>query len=297
VDVGHQLEGPQGVSDVLQQLAGFELPAWAWESHVLPRRVRGYKREWLDAATMMGDFAWGRLWGGAAAAIRVTPITFVPREDLDVWLSLSEPALTEGMCGPAQDLLGPLRVHGAMFPQNLQKAANLVPAHAEMGLAELVSHGLATCDSFGALRQMLTPPSRRRAPLRPVGRWSCFRSTTVSERSDQAAELVAKQLLTRTGVVFRRTLLREKLPVDWLTLTRIYRRMELRGDVRGGRFVAGFAGEQFALPGAVEMMRHLRRQGPRDAVTVTSADPLNFQGILTPAKRVAPARRQHVLVG
>jgi ATP-dependent Lhr-like helicase len=115
--------------------------------------------------------------------------------------------------------------------------------------------------------------------------------------AEHVDELAAKQLLRRTGVVFRRTLEREKIPVSWGKLTRIYRRLELRGDVRGGRFVAGFSGEQFALPEAVEMLRDLRRKGPRDAISVISADPLNFQGILTPQKRVAATKREEVLVG
>jgi ATP-dependent Lhr-like helicase len=297
VDGEYQREGPRGVGEVLRQLAGFELPAWAWESHVLQRRVRDYKREWLDDLTMSGEFAWGRLWGGAATAIRVTPISFVPRENIDAWLSMAEPPASLGMCGPASDLLKPLRERGAMFPQNLQTAANLVPAHVEMGLADLVARGLVTCDSFAALRQMITPPSRRRAPVRPVGRWSCFRTAASPHHSDELNELAARQLLRRTGVVFRRTIDREKLPVNWFGLTRAYRRMELRGEVRGGRFVAGFSGEQFALPEAVELLRHLRRQGQREAINVVSADPLNFQGILTPEKRIAPSRRHEVLVG
>ncbi|HEX4056067.1 MAG TPA: DEAD/DEAH box helicase [Tepidisphaeraceae bacterium] len=297
VDEEYRLDGPRGVSEVLRQLSGFELPAWAWESNVLPRRVRDYKREWLEDVTLMGEFAWGRLWGGATTPIRVTPISFVPRDDLDSWLSMTEPPPSEGLCGPANDLLNPLRAYGAMFPQTLRKAADLVPAHVEMGLADLVSHGLVTCDSFAALRQMITPPSRRRAPLRPVGRWSCFRRMMPPIHSDELNELAARQLLRRTGVVFRRILMREKIPVNWLALTRVYRRMELRGEIRGGRFVAGFSGEQFALPEAVELLRRLRRQEPRDAISVVSADPLNFQGILTPEKRIAPTTRQEVLVG
>src|SRR5262249_50348688 len=160
----------------------------------------GYRREWLDTLTLMGEFAWGRLWGGAATAIRVTPLAFIPRCDLETWLSMTEPSSHEGLCGPASDLLNPLRAGRAMFPQNLQRAANLVQAHTEMGLADLVSHGWATCDSFGALRQMITPPSRRRAPLQPVGRWSCFRSANTLNHSDEANELIAKHLLARTGV-------------------------------------------------------------------------------------------------
>jgi ATP-dependent Lhr-like helicase len=297
VDENYRLEGPRGVAEVLRQLAGFELPAWAWESQVLHRRVRDYKREWLEDLTLSGEFAWGRLWSGATTPIRVTPISFVPRDELEAWLSLTDEPTEEGLGGPAHDLLNALRTHGAMFPQILQKAANLVPAHVEMGLAELVAHGLVTCDSFGALRQMITPPSRRRAPLRPVGRWSCFRTAASPAHSEELTELVARQLLRRTGVVFRKTVTREKMPVNWLSLTRIYRRMELRGEIRGGRFVAGFAGEQFALPEAVDLLRRLRREGSRPAISVVSADPLNFQGILTPQKRIAPTIHREVLVG
>ena len=216
----------------------------------------------------------------------------------DDWLALTEPPTTDGMSGPASDLLAALRSRGPMFPQNLPKAANLVPAHVEMGLAELLARGAIACDSYGALRQMLTPPSRRRSALRPVGRWCQFRGDAQPQRSaDELNEMLARQLLQRTGVVFRRTLLRERLPVTWSALSRSYRRMELRGEVRGGRFVGGVAGEQFALPQAVELLRKLRRQDPRPGVEVTPSDPLNFQGILTPEPRVAtttPASREPV---
>ncbi len=298
VDEKYILEGPLGVSEVLRQLSGFEVPAWAWESHVLPRRVLGYRREWLDEVTLSGEFAWGRLYGGAGSAIRVTPITFIQREQLDGWLALSEPPTSDGLNGSARDLLEVLTANGAMFPQNLQKAAALVPAHFEMGLADLLSHGLVTCDSFGALRQMIRPPSRRRAPIKPVGRWTTFRTTPLPPRLEGVSEeLVARQLLQRTGVVFRRTITREKIPVSWSALLRVYRRLELRGEVRGGRFVSRFSGEQYALPQAVELLRQLRREGPRAPISVISADPLNFQGILTPEERVASTTRRQVLVG
>ena len=126
-------------------------------------------------------------------------------------------------------------------------------------MLDLLARGFVTCDSFGALRQMITPPSRRRSALRPVGRWSIFRSEPPQRSVEEQNELAARQLLRRTGVVFRRTIIREKLPVTWLALTRIYRRMELRGEIRGGRFVGGFSGEQYALPQAVEHLRALRR--------------------------------------
>jgi ATP-dependent Lhr-like helicase len=282
VDEEYHLDGPRGVAEALVQLAGFEAPARIWEGQILPRRVRDYRHEWLDEVTMSGEFAWGRLWGSAASAIRVTPIAIVPREQLDEWLTLAEQPRSERMSGAAGDLLCALRAAGPMFPQSLPKAANLVPAHVEMGLSDLLARGFVTCDSFAAVRQMITPPSRRRRALSPVGRWCCFRSDPPDKSGDGATEMVARQLLARTGVVFRRTLDREKIPVTWSALRRAYRRMELRGEIRGGRFVAGFSGEQFALPRAVELLRRLRRQGPRRPVSTMPADPSNFAGILTP---------------
>jgi ATP-dependent Lhr-like helicase len=168
-----------------------------------------------------------------------------------------------------------------MFPQNVQKAASLVPAHVEMAASELLARGLITCDSFAALRQLITPPSKRKYAVRPVGRWSLLRTESVAEGTANV-EMVARQLLRRTGVVFRKTIQREKISVHWSALSRVYRQMELRGEIRGGRFVGGFSGEQFALPEAVEMLREVRRQGPREAVSVVPADPLNFAGVLTP---------------
>jgi len=294
-DEDYMLEGPRGVAEVLGQLAGFQVPAWAWEAHVLPSRVRGYRREWLDEITLSGEFAWGRLWGGAGSAIRVTPIAIVPRHELDDWLSLAEPPTTDGMGGPAADLLRVLSARGPMFPQNLPRAADLVPAHVEMGLADLLARGVITCDSFAALRQMITPPSRRRHALKAVGRWCCFRCAVPEKNRDDLNEMVARQLLRRTGIVFRRTVERERMPVSWLSLSRIYRRMELRGEVRGGRFVTGFSGEQFALGSAVELLRRLRRNGCGHEISAIPADPLNFQGILTPDRRPGSTARRMVL--
>ncbi len=313
VDEGYRLEGPRGLAEVLQQLAGFEVPAKGWENYVLARRVRDYRREWLDELTLSGEFAWGRLWGAGGSAVRVTPLGFVPHEELDAWLSLTEPPATAGLSGPADDVLQALTTRGAMFTQHLAKAADLPPAYVDLGLAELLAHGLVTCDSFASLRQLITPPSRRRRAPRSVGRWSRFRAVPpippvrqdspgrgegrVDDGDESVHEHIARQLLRRTGVVFRRTLLRERIPIPWGKLIRIYRRLELRGEVRGGRFVAGFSGEQFALPEAVELLRKLRREGPRPPVSVISADPLNYQGILTPEPRISPAVRQEVLVG
>jgi ATP-dependent Lhr-like helicase len=292
-----KLEGPRGVADVIAKLAGFEIPAASWEASVLPARVRGYRREWLDQLTLSGEVAWGRMWGGGASAIRTTPVCLVPRADLAAWTSLAPPTDASSLSESARPVFDALVARGAMFPQEMAHIARLLPSQVDAALAELVGRGLVTCDSFGGLRALIVPPSRRRQPISVVGRWSLFRRDAPAVEAD--AEFVARALLRRTGVVFRRTIEREKQPVPWRDLVRVLRQMELKGDVRGGRFVAGFAGEQYALPEAVVLLRQTRRDEKKDAAptTVSAADPLNFVGILTPDVRVASTTRRRVAVG
>jgi ATP-dependent Lhr-like helicase len=218
----------------------------------------------------------------------------ITRENLDEWTSLAPAADLDGLSGPARDLYEPLNARGAMFPQELARSAKLLPAHVEIGLSELISRGFLTCDSFGALRWLMVPPSRRRGPLATVGRWSLIRRE--SSGAPDAA-FVAKALLRRTGVVFRKTLTREKSPVPWRDVVRIFRTLEARGELRGGRFVAGFDGEQYALPEAVELLRAVRRRGDVRPLQVSAADPLNFRGILTPDERIPSIARRRVTVG
>jgi ATP-dependent Lhr-like helicase len=293
VDEVHRLDGPRGVGDVIRQLAGFEVPAAAWETSVLPARVRGYRREWLDELTLSGEMAWGRLWGSAASPIRTTPVCIVPRDDLDMWTSLSKPPDSGTLGGAARTIHGVLVARGAMFPQELARAARLLPSELDVGLGELVARGLLTCDSFGGLRSLVIPPSRRRAKLPVAGRWSLLHHETLES---PPVERVARQLLQRTGVVFRRTILREKQPLPWRDLVRALRTLEARGEVRGGRFVAGFDGEQYAMPDAVPLLRAVRRRGAAQPLYASAADPLNFRGILTPDERVSPLARTKVLV-
>ncbi|MGH2570029.1 MAG: Lhr family helicase, partial [bacterium] len=281
------------VAEALAQLAGFEAPAAAWERSILPARVRGYRMGWLDELTLSGELAWGRLWGSAASPVRVTPLCFVRREDLDAWLALAGPR-EEELSGYARAIRDMLAGRGAMFHQELGRAAGLLPEHFEAGLAELLGRGFLTCDSFRGLRQLLVPASRRRQRVVSEGRWSLLRH---AEPAEPDAEFVARRLLARYGVVFRALLARERQPVPWRDLVRVYRRLELRGDVRGGRFVGGFSGEQYALPEAVERMRTVRRRGEREPVHVAAADPLNLTGILTPEPRVATSARSEVRVG
>ncbi|HEX9635916.1 MAG TPA: ATP-dependent DNA helicase, partial [Acidobacteriota bacterium] len=338
VDHEHQLDGPRGVAEVVGQLAGFELPAAAWEGSVLPARVRGYKREWLDQLTLSGELAWGRIWGGGAGPIRTTPICLLPREDLESWTALSaaHAEVELKLSGNARLVFDALRARGAMFPQELARAARLLPSHFELALSELVARGLLTSDSFGALRWLIVPPSRRRSAIATqgvwgsspasqgvwgsspasqgvqgsspasIGRWSLLRPIADSGNVGAglvpardpapAPEFIARQLLRRTGVVFRRTLAREKQPLPWRDLIRVYRTLEARGEIHGGRFVAGFDGEQYALPEAVPLLRAVRRRGALEPINVSAADPLNLRGILTPEPRIAPTTRTKVLV-
>jgi ATP-dependent Lhr-like helicase len=296
VDPEHRLEGPRGVAEVVAQLAGFEVPAGHWEAGILAVRVRGYKREWLDQLTLSGQVAWTRLWGAGAAAPRRTPLTLVPREDLDAWLGLAAPAAESELRGAAAEVDAVLRSRGSMFVQELARATRVLPSALESGLAELIAHGRATCDAFGGMRWLMIPEAKRRNALAMAsGRWSAVvrRGETPSPA---AVDFMVRQMLRRTGVVFRNTLGRERQPIPWRDLARVCRTLEARGEIRGGRFVAGFSGEQYALPSAIPLLRAARRKEPAP-VHVGAADPLNFVGILTPEEKVSPATRQHVLVG
>ncbi len=293
----HRLDGPRGVAAAVAQLSGFETPAWAWEGTVLPARVRGYKREWLDQLTTSGELVWARLWGSGPGPLRRAPIALLPREDLDAWLGLRTGEAAPPPVGSSSRVVDALARRGAMFFAELRRATGAASAELEADLEELIAAGAVTCDAYAGLRALLLPPWRRRPEALSVGRWSLLAReeaspTTIFSKPD----FVARKLLARTGVVFRRTLEREKQPVPWREIARALRVLEARGEVRGGRFVAGFDGEQYALADAVAMLRDERRRGGEEPVTVSAADPLNFRGILTPDEKVSPATRRHVLV-
>ena len=296
VDPDHRLEGPRGVAAVVAQLAGFEIPAAAWEGSVLPARVRGYRREWLDQLTFSGEVAWGRLWGASASALRRTPICLFPREDVDAWtvLSAREAAgVTRELSRTAREVSEALGRRGATFLPELARATGYARDLVEEGLSELIASGLVTCDSFGGLRSLLVSAWRRKPGGNGAGRWSLLPRDAGEAAS---AEFVARRLLARTGVVFRKTLAREKQPLPWREVARTLRSLEAKGEVRGGRFVAGFDGEQYALSEAVTLLREIRRRPEPAPLAVWAADPLNFRGILTPDERVAPTTRRQVRV-
>ena len=263
----------------------------------------------MDHLTLTGEVVWGRLWGAGDSPIRATPICLLLREDIDMWKSLAALKPSEDTLSTyATSILTVLDQRGASFTQDLEAATGFLPSHFEMGLTQLIGHGLITSDSFGGLRRLITPPSKRRgvmarAPLTPAGRWSRFRDDARSDSGRGAAtedqiEFVARRLLDRYGVVFRKLLDRERIPIPWRDLVRCYRHLELRGDVRGGRFVQRFSGEQFARPEAVELMRRRRRmdQAASRPIEVAAADPLNLQGVLTPEPRIPAQLKGRVQV-
>jgi len=284
-----QVKGVEGLAAVIEQLEGFELAAAAWEHDVLPARVADYGAEQLDRLCLSGRVAWGRLTPGSRAPLRTSPIALLLREHAAHW---SMEKVAPELSSEAGAVREALQKRGASFFNELVNTTRLLPAFVERALAELAGTGLATADSFAGLRALLAPPEKRRALVETAGRWSLL----VSERNDDV-EAVARTLLKRYGVVFRSMLQRESGLPAWRELVRAYRRMEARGEIRGGRFVAGFGGEQFAAADAVGRLRAVRRMEALDELVVLSAaDPLNLIGILTPQARIASVYRNRVLL-
>ncbi|MGO9405114.1 MAG: DEAD/DEAH box helicase [Terriglobales bacterium] len=308
---GTQVRGEHGTLEVIRQLQGFEIPASAWERFVLGRRISDYDPAHLDQLCLTGVVGWGRLSPHPATLeatedgenrrrvipTRVAPIAFFVREDAD-WLRTRHPgaenSATSFLSPVAQAVLELLKQRGALFFPDMVRATGRLKAEIETGLWELVAAGLVTADGFENLRTLVTPKSasgsglaRMRRPRHAPGRWSLLQ-TEGAER-DRSVESCCWMLLRRYGVVFRDLLVRETNLPRWRELQIGYRRLEDRGEVRGGRFVDGFLGEQFALPVAVESLRAHRRL-PQNAnaerVVIAAADPLNLVGIVVPGERI-----------
>jgi ATP-dependent helicase Lhr and Lhr-like helicase len=309
------VNGERGTLEVLRQLQGFEIPANAWERQILVRRVADYDPKWLDQLCLTGAVGWGRLSphpatldssqpgnGNSSARQRrviptsVAPITFFIREDAD-WMTPRHPGaeLSEnnGLSNGAQIVLDFLRQRGAVFFADIVRGTNKLKAEIETALWELVAAGLVTADGFDNLRSLIDP--KRRAgqgngrlarPRHNAGRWALLHSDQVVERP-RAIEAACWMLLRRYGIVIRDVLAREANLPPWRELLMAFRRLEDRGEIRGGRFVDGFLGEQFALPVAVESVRAMRKsEAAQAAITLSAADPLNLVGILVPGDRV-----------
>ncbi len=322
VTPGTQVAGERGTLEVLQQLQGFEIPANAWERQVLARRIVDYDSKWLDQLCLTGAVGWGRLSPhpatidaggtangnaaskGEATAPRqrrviptsVAPITFFVREEAD-WMiprhAAGDEAEARGLSHGAQLVLEFLRQRGASFFADIVRGTGKLKAEIETGLWELVAAGLVTADGFDNLRALIDP--KRRAgqgrgrstrPRHSSGRWALLHADVAAERN-RAVEAACWMLLRRYGIVIRDLLARESNLPPWRELSMAFRRLEDRGEIRGGRFVDGFLGEQFALPVAVESVRGMRGLPlSGETVTLSAADPLNLVGILVPGERV-----------
>ncbi len=359
----HQMEGPESLRGIIEQLEGFEAPAAAWEGEILPARLAEYDPAWLDALCLSGEVVWARLTPPArttsaepgnerargSVPVRNTPIALLLRRNFATWSSMfPQPANNElEFSTTTQAVFDFLTTRGASFFTDIVDSTKLLKSQVEESLGELVASGLVISDSFAGLRALLTPSSRktqaaaRRKHRQPVyqmssaGRWSLLNRVgqtlpPVSSSNDaEASEEVARILLKRYGVVFKRLLEREGIALPWRVLLRIYHRLEARGEIRGGRFVAGISGEQFALPEAVAMLRAIRRArtGAMDfgfrspamlesvpgspsvgvpantlpagstesMISVSAADPLNLVGIITPGGRVTAFTSNRIL--
>jgi ATP-dependent Lhr-like helicase len=315
-------EGPGTLTRAVEQLEGFSAAAVAWEADILPSRVVDYDPAWLDALCFSGRAAWARIVPPRQVAtrnagpVRTTPIALVPRGNLDAWLALAESpgGGPELLSTPARTAFEFLTERGASFFGEIQAGTGLLRTQTEEALAELVAWGYVHSDGYGGIRALLVPQDRRasvsgrngsrrrRAPfsIEDAGRWTilprlgCAPAKTNHGNGSmlpgwtaEHVEHVAWVLLRRYGVVWKRLLEREGPLPPWRDLLRVYHRLEARGEIRGGRFVAGFSGEQFALTDSVSTLREVRRKGPGgDLVSVGGADPLNLVGILAPGARV-----------
>jgi len=296
-----RMEGPDALEILVRQLEGFEAPAGAWETEILPARLDSYEPSWLDDQCLAGRIAWARLRprnGGerSASPVRTTPIALLARRHAGLWASLSaieEPARPSSRAQAVADFI---RQYGASFFDELVEGTGLLRPQVEEALGELVALGIVSSDSFAGLRALLRRPAaagRRRTTMfgmESAGRWALARRPQPQVQArPEAVEHLARTLLLRYGVVFWRLIEREALWLPpWRDLLRAYRRLEARGEIRGGRFVAGFSGEQFALAEAVGMLREVRRKPPSGSwVSLSGADPLNLVGILTPGPKLA----------
>ncbi len=308
VDPGTQLLGERGMLEAIRQVQGFEAPANSWERQILKRRVADFDPQVLDQLCLTGAVGWGRLSPHPATLEALTdgkrrviptsvaPITFFVREDVEWMIPRREMGEAEigGLSKDAAAVLQYFRQRGASFFADIVRGVGKLKAEVETALWELVAAGLLTADGFDNLRALIDPKRRTgqgsgrgSRPRHSTGRWALLYSSENHDRS-RALEAVCWMLLRRYGIVFRELLTRETILPKWRELLLTLRRLEDRGEIRGGRFVSGFLGEQFALPVAVESLRAMRHQQPSgEIIAVSAADPLNLVGIVVPGERIA----------
>jgi ATP-dependent Lhr-like helicase len=316
VEPEQRTRGLEGLAGVIAQLDGYESPAASWESDVLATRCDDYDPMLLDTLCLTGRVMWGRLDGKRGSGettrpIRSTPIGLFLRSNAGRWLSLASGPENpeEGLSTYAREVLVVLRRRGASFFHDLVQGAGLLNTQVETALGELAAAGLVTSDSFAGLRALLVRSDKRKpfgastrrhrmaaTGVESAGRWSLLERTPGLAEEKDTVEAAAWTFLRRYGVVFRRLLLRESLSIPWRQLAMAYRRLEARGEIRGGRFVNGMSGEQFALPEAIGALRAVRREEAKgQLLSISAADPLNLVGIVTPGDRVAALRKNRIV--
>ena len=313
-----RMQGSDALAAVLTQLEGFEAPAGAWETEIIPARMNEYDPQWLDEHCRAGRSVWTRLAaristtaggeaqsGRGASPVRSTPITLLARRNVPLWAEFANHSDPHFLTSRAEIVAEFIREHGASFFDEIAEHVGMLPVEVEDALAELVALGIVNSDSFAGLRVLLLPSGRRGKPgsrgarrkrrlalfgMADAGRWALVRRSPPgsANRGDEAVELIVRTLLRRWGVIFWKLLGREAdwLP-PWRDMLMCCRRLEARGEIRGGRFVAGFSGEQYATPEAIGLLRDVRRK-PRahQYVSLSAADPLNLIGIITPGARL-----------
>jgi ATP-dependent Lhr-like helicase len=316
-----KLQGQAGLLAVIEQLEGFEAPAGHWEKYLLPARLVAYDPSWLDGLTFCGQAAWGRLRQFSLmnpavgngrplkSLTRATPITLMVRDHVCWLLPLGDENVDLApdcpLGGNARAAYEALLRHGALFPAQVGSLLQLVPSQVDDVLGELAAAGLVTSDGYPALRTLLGATTRRiKRPARratlsrthPAGRWTLLRpALTPAVAADERTELWCRLLLRRYGVMFRDLLTNESAAPPWQDLVRTYRRLEARGEIRGGRFVASVAGEQYALPEAIPLLRAAADTPDEAPLVLPATDPLNFTGRIIAGPRV-PALPGHSIV-
>lgn len=318
-----QVNKERGLLEIIKQLQGFEAPANAWEQNILKRRVSSYSQFDLDRLCLSGAIGWGRLSPHPATLEQLSegysgagevesdkrrrvipssnaPITFFVRDDCQ-WMvhkkRQDELESVDSISHAAKTTFQFIKKHGASFFPDIVRGTKLLKAEIEGALWELVTAGAVTADDFDNLRSLID--SKRRYGLGPRhsgGRWSLIFAHEDPEHANrwQVAEAACWMLLNRYGAVFRDLLARETCVPSWRELLTTFRKLEAQGQVRGGRFVDGFIGEQFALPFAVESLRSMKNNpavidaASKEAITISAADPLNLIGLLIPGERISP---------
>ncbi len=315
VGPNHQVEGPDALASLIDQLGGFESPAAAWEGEILPSRMNDYDPAWLDSLCLSGQVVWARLTAPknidrtkSSGPVRTTPISLINRRDAPLWNALFPATVREQLTlsHSAQALLDYLSASGASFFADIVEGTGLLRSQVEDALGELVACGLVTADSYAGMRALLTPSNRKTNAAKrrgkavydmtSAGRWSLLIGRAAGSIDQASIEKLARILLRRYGIVFKRLLEREGFQLAWRDLLKVYHRLEARGEIRGGRFISGISGEQLALPDAVGMLRAMRRAPSENMmVSISAADPLNLIGIVTPGDRVAAFAANRVL--